>query len=74
MIVKEFYRTRSDGVNLYRTYSSDSLKIRKYTFDQMGNKIATDEVYDEALDIEGAPYVYKETDEPIKTKKDNEEF
>lgn len=69
MIVTEFYRTRSDGVNLYRTYSSDSLKIRKYTFDQMGNKIVTDEVYDEAIDIEGAPYVYEETDEPIKTKK-----
>lgn len=23
MIVKEFYRTRKDGVNLYRTYSDE---------------------------------------------------
>ena len=56
MIVKEFYRTRTDGVNLYRTYSNEGLKIKK---------IGTDEVYDEAIDVEGAPYVYEETTEPI---------
>lgn len=56
MIVREFYTTRSDGVNLYRTYSDKGLQIRK---------VGTDEVYDEAIDIEGAPYTYEETDEPI---------
>ena len=56
MIVKEFYETRSDGVNLYRTYSDQKLIIRK---------VGTDEVYDEAIDVEGAPYVYEETDQPI---------
>lgn len=59
MIVKEFYTTRKDGVNLYRTYSDADLKIRK---------VGTDEIYDEAIDIEGAPYSYEETDMPIETE------
>lgn len=56
MIIKEYYRTRKDGVNLYRTYSDANFKIQK---------VGTDEVYDEAIDVEGAPYEYVETDEPI---------
>lgn len=56
MIVKEFYRTRADGVNLYRTYSDKGLQI---------HKVGTDEVYDEAVDVEDAPYRYKETSDPI---------
>jgi hypothetical protein len=56
MIVKEFYRTREDGVNLYRTYSNEDLQI---------HKVGTDEVYDEAIDVEGAPFAYEETDLPI---------
>lgn len=43
MIVKAFYRTREDGVNLYRTFSTESLQI---------HKVGTDEVYDEAIDVE----------------------
>ena len=56
MIIKEFYKTREDGVNLYRTYSDKSFQI---------HKIGTDEVYDEAIDIESAPYTYEETSIPI---------
>lgn len=56
MIVKEFYRTREDGVNLYRTYSDANVHIRK---------VGTDEVYGEAIDVENAPYTYEETDKPI---------
>lgn len=56
MIVKEFYRTRTDGVNLYRSFSDQSLMIQK---------VGTDEIYSEAIDIEGAPYEYIETTEPI---------
>lgn len=55
-IIKEFYITRTDGVNLYRTYSDENFKIKK---------IGTDEVYDEAVDIENAPYEYEETTEKI---------
>ena len=53
MVIKEFYRTRADGVNLYRSYSDNGVKIRK---------VGTDEIYDEAIDISAAPYTYKETD------------
>ena len=55
MIVREFYRTRQDGVNLYRTYSDKGMQIRK---------VGTDELYDEAIDVEGAPFSYVETDIP----------
>lgn len=56
MVVKEFYSTRADGVNLVRTYSDKGMQIRK---------VGTDEIYDEAIDIENAPYTYEETDMPI---------
>lgn len=56
MIKKEFYTTREDGVNLYRTYSDEGYYIRK---------VGTDEVYSEAIDIEDAPYEYEETSEKI---------
>jgi hypothetical protein len=64
MIVKDFFRTRKDGVNLYRTYSDADLKIRK---------VGTDEIYDEAIDIEGAPYTYEETDMPIEIEEEKSE-
>lgn len=56
MIAKEYYATRKDGVTLYRTYSTDGLKIRK---------VGTDEVYDEAIDVQGSSFVYEETTEKI---------
>lgn len=57
MIVKDFYLTRDDGVNLYKTYSDEGFYIRK---------IGTEEVYDEAIDVESATYVYEETEEKIR--------
>lgn len=59
MIVKEFYKTREDGVRLYRTYSDEGLMIQK---------VGTDELYDEAIDVEGAPFSYVETDIPTEQK------
>ena len=56
MIVREFYRQRKDGVNLYVTYSDKNLKIKK---------VGTTEIYDKAVDIETSGYVYIETNEPI---------
>lgn len=52
----EFYKTREDGVDLFRTYSDAGFMIRK---------VGTDEVYSEAIDIEGAPYEYVETGDVI---------
>ena len=63
MIIKEFYRTRKDGVNLYRTYSDQNVKI---------HKVRTEEYYDEAIDIENAPYEYEETDQPIEIPEQEE--
>ena len=56
MIQKEFYRQREDGVKLFRTYSTESKYIKK---------VGTNEEYSEAIDIEGAPYTYEETDKEI---------
>jgi hypothetical protein len=60
MIIKEFYKTRNDGVNLYKTYSDKDVLIRK---------VGTEEVYSEAIDIETATFVYEETNTPIETNK-----
>ena len=56
MIEKEFLTIREDGVKLYRTFSTENKKIKK---------VGTDEVYNEAIDIEGALYEYEETTEQI---------
>lgn len=58
MIKKETYKTREDGVKLFRIYSDTNHKIMQKP---------TMVVYDEAIDIEGAPYEYEETDELIET-------
>lgn len=56
MIVREFYSTRKDGVNLFRTYSDEGFYILQR---ETGVK------YTEAIDVENAPYTYRETNEPI---------
>ena len=56
MIVREFYKTRNDGVNLYKTYSDQELQIQK---------VGTNEIYSSAIDVEDAPFEYVETDLPI---------
>lgn len=56
MIVKEFYSTRSDGVNLYITKSDSNLYIQK---------VGTEEIYDAAIDVENATFEYIETDKKI---------
>lgn len=66
-----YYTTRSDGVKLYRfavpnaktgdEWDSPQFKIRQ---DQTGI------LYDEAIDVENAPYMYTETDIPAETNVD----
>ena len=63
-----FYRTRSDGVKLFRfaipntktgaKWDSPQFKIRQYQ---------TGILYDEAIDVENAPYTYTETDIPVES-------
>lgn len=57
MIVKEFYRTREDGIMLFKTYSDKNVYIQK---------VGTNEVYAEAIDVGNVMYRYEETDKPIK--------
>lgn len=62
MIKIEFFKTRNDGVNLYRTYSDNNVLIKNKN---------TEEIYDEAIDIEGSNNEYEETD--INIENDGEE-
>lgn len=63
MIVTEYYKTRSDGVVLKRTFSDISLRI-------LQNETGIE--YDEAVDVEDAPYTYTETDRAIEVPEENE--
>lgn len=56
MIVKEFLEMRYDGVRLFRTFSTECYKIRK---------VGTNEIYDEAIDVESSNYTYEETQDKI---------
>ena len=56
MIVREEYKTRADGVKLFRTYSDEGKQIIQ---NETGIK------YAEAIDVENAPYTYTESDEDI---------
>lgn len=53
MIQTKFYGTRFDGVKLYRTYSDRNMMIQKD---------GTEELYDEAIDVENSGFTYTETD------------
>ncbi len=59
MIVREFYRTRKDGVSLYRTYSNAGYLIRQ---------TQTGAEYAEAVDVADAPYTYTETETKIQAE------
>ena len=61
MLKTEFYKTRLDGVNLYRTYSDSNLMIQK---------VGTKEIYSEAIDVENSGFTYTETDIPIEQDED----
>ena len=63
MIKKEFYRTREDGVNLYKNYSDEGYYIIQ---NETGVK------YDAAIDVEDAPYTYTESDGKIETEEEND--
>lgn len=57
MLIREYLKTRKDGVKLFRTYSDMNYYIIK---EQTG------EYCEEAIDVEDAPFTYIETDEEIK--------
>lgn len=62
-IVTEGYKEIAEGVKLNRTYSDNGVKIKK---------VGTEEVYNEAVDVEGASFTYEETDQPVDTIEEEE--
>ena len=64
MVITEYFKTRKDGVKLYRTYSDKNYKILQ---------VETGIQYDEAIDIENAPYTYEETDVLIELPDEKEQ-
>jgi hypothetical protein len=64
MVIKEFYRTREDGVNLYRTYSDAGFTL-----------IRNDGVeYGEAIDVETSLYTYTESENRVEIDEEVEEI
>ena len=56
MVKKEYHSTRTDGVKLYKTYSTENFKLRQ---------VETGHIYDSAIDVENAPFTYEETTEMV---------
>jgi len=56
MIKTEFYKTREDGVDLYRTFSDQRMRIHC-------NEDGHD--YDEAVNVQNSGFTFVETDVPI---------
>lgn len=65
MIITEYFMTRKDGVVLNRTYSDQNLYI-------LQNETGIE--YSEAVDVDGAPYTYSETDKLIEVEESTEEL
>ena len=70
-VTGEFYMTRSDGVKLFR-FAAPNTKTGD-EWDKPQSKIRQDQTgtpYDEAIDVENAPYTYTETDIPAESDVD----
>lgn len=63
MIVKKLFKTRNDGVKLYKYYSDKGFKLRQ---------IETDTLYDCPIDVEDAPFTYEETEIVVEHNYENQ--
>lgn len=64
MVIRDFYKTREDGVKLFRTYSDKNCYIQKKD---------TDELYSEAIDVEDSQYEYIESELKIEDEQTDTE-
>lgn len=64
MIKKELFMERKDGMKLFRRYSLNNVLLQKK---------GTDELYDEAIDVENTENEYEETDEKIEEESEEVE-
>lgn len=58
-IITELFMTRNDGMNLYRTYSDLGMRILQ---------VETGSIYNDAVDIDGAPYTYIEYEDLVESE------
>ena len=74
MIGREFFKTREDGVDLYRTIDAKVDSKGEFILDENGKliptgykikQVETGVLYSEAIDVENASYTYVETLELI---------
>lgn len=74
MIDTRDFMTREDGVKLYRTIDALTDENGEVVLDEKKNAVMrgfyilqneTGIEYEEAIDVENAPYTYSETDKPI---------
>lgn len=56
MIIRKFYKTREDNVNLYHIYSDKGMEILQ---------IDTGLIYGDVIDVENSLHTYEETQNPI---------
>ena len=88
MIDTRYYRTRKDGVKLYRTIDAladeNGNVLLESIYDENDKVIGeraisrgfyilqneTNVEYDEAIDVENAPYTYSETDKPTESSEE----
>lgn len=82
MIITEYFKTRNDGVNLYRTIDAVVDEYGNPVRDENGNLIPTGKMimqvqtgveYSEAIDVENTSYVYVETENDIESVNDIKE-
>lgn len=73
MVIKQFYNIRDDGVLLYKSFSDRGVKIQKVVVTWNGKRIPKNEFYDEAIDVENAPYEYVETEQEVENTEKQEQ-
>ena len=76
MIIEIPYKSKTDGkVKLVKridgVYADDGITVIPTGF--MIRKVGTNELYNEAIDVENASFTYEETDEPIDSNINNED-
>jgi hypothetical protein len=78
MIATEPYGTRKDGVKLFLTIDAVVDENGNLVMDEKGKlvstgfkikQVETGRPYNQAIDVEGAPYTYVETDQVVDVRK-----
>ena len=71
MVNTSYFKTRKDGVKLFRTIDAKVDENGNFLKDEEGQliptgfqilQVETETLYSEAIDVENAPYTYVETD------------